>query len=59
MLVGAAVGALLLQATISGVILLSAAAVALAAGIFLLAPAPSAEPEGPPGPALGAAEASS
>jgi uncharacterized membrane protein YoaK (UPF0700 family) len=40
MLVGAAVGALLLQATISGVILLSAAAVALAAGIFAFGPPP-------------------
>ena len=38
MLCGAAVGALLLQATTAGVIALSAAAVATAAGIFLFGP---------------------
>ncbi|MDX6251520.1 MAG: hypothetical protein QOF10_4880 [Kribbellaceae bacterium] len=45
MLAGAAVGALLLQATISGVILLAAAAVALAAGIFVFGPAPAEAPK--------------
>jgi hypothetical protein len=45
MLAGAAVGALLLQATISGVILLAAAAVAVAAGIFVFGPAPAEAPK--------------
>lgn len=40
MLVGAAIGALLLQTTTAGVIFLSAVAVALATGILLFAPAP-------------------
>jgi hypothetical protein len=47
MLGGAAVGALMLQATISGVVLLSAAAVAFAAAIFVFAPPPPAGPEAP------------
>ena len=54
MLGGAAVGALMLQATISGVVLLSAAAVAFAAAIFVFAPPP---PVGPEAPARGTAGA--
>ena len=44
MFVGAAIGALLLQKTISGVIALAGAVVAAAALIFLFAPAPAPDP---------------